>query len=49
MSTAERHLRLLIRETIAGQGLPWGGVREDNDAEDTETDTSTEIDTDQET
>ena len=21
-------LRILIRETIAGQGMPWGGVRE---------------------
>lgn len=25
---ALRHLRALIRETLAGQGMPWGGVRE---------------------
>ena len=23
-----RQLRTLVRETIAGQGMPWGGVRE---------------------
>lgn len=26
--SVETHLRLLIRETLAGQGMPWGGVRE---------------------
>ena len=28
MKITERHLRLMIREAMAGQGLAWGGVRE---------------------
>jgi hypothetical protein len=28
MHMTENRLRTLIREMIAGQGLPWGGVRE---------------------
>ena len=28
MLMTENRLRTLIREMIAGQGLPWGGVRE---------------------
>ena len=28
MHTTERQLRALIRETLAGQGMSWGGVRE---------------------
>lgn len=28
MHTTERQLRELIREMLAGQGMPWGGVRE---------------------
>jgi hypothetical protein len=28
MKITERHLRLMIREAMAGQGLSWGGVRE---------------------
>ena len=28
MRITEAELRGLIRETIAGQGMPWGGVRE---------------------
>ena len=28
MRMTETELRELIRETIAGQGMPWGGVRE---------------------
>lgn len=28
MRREERQLRALIRESIAGQGMPWGGVRE---------------------
>ena len=28
MRVTEAELREMIRETIAGQGMPWGGVRE---------------------
>jgi hypothetical protein len=28
MKITEQHLRSIIREALAGQGLPWGGVRE---------------------
>ena len=32
MRITEARLRQIIRETLAGQGMPWGGVRE-SDAE----------------
>ena len=30
MKITEQKIRTLIREMIAGQGLPWGGAREDH-------------------